>query len=305
MIESAGTTATTSLADIFEARQFDRDEVVLDVGELGVRFGGVVALAGVSFSVRRHELVAVIGPNGSGKSTLLNSISSLILGNTSGEILLNGKPILGRRPVSIARAGVGRSFQNPSLIDSGTVLDNVMLGEHLRLRYSMFDQLARRRRVRRLEEQARQRAMVALEFMNLARLANRGVAGLAYGTRKLVDIARAIVAGPELLLLDEPTSGLDSEEQSAVGQMLRELHRGTQVTIIVVEHHMHVVHQVADRVVALESGNVVTIGRPDEVLASESFRVALASTPEARALGDLSTVAASTPLGSAAEGGDD
>jgi len=276
-----------SLADIFETKRGDASEVILDIRDVAVRFGGVVALDGVSFAVKRHELVAVIGPNGSGKSTMLNAISGLVSSNASGEIAIRDEQMLGRAPVAVARAGVGRSFQSPSLIDSISVIQNVMLGEHLRLRYSLFDQAWRRRRVRRLEGEAERRAQIALEFMGLGHLAKRRVAGLAYGTRKLIDIARAIVAGPDLLLLDEPTSGLDGSEQSAVGSMLRELHAATDVTVLVVEHHMHIVRQIADRVVALESGRVLTIGTPEEVLASDSFREAAAVTAAGRALEDV------------------
>jgi branched-chain amino acid transport system ATP-binding protein len=237
----------------------------------------------------------LIGPNGSGKSTMLNTISGLVSGNASGFVAVNGESMLGSAPVVVARAGVARSFQNPSLIDAASVLENVMLGEHLRLKYSMGDQLWRRLWVRRSEREARRRAEVVLTFMDIAGVMDRPVAGLAYGVRKLVDIARAIVAGPELLLLDEPTSGLDSDEQLAVGQMLRELHSATSITVLVVEHHMHVVREIADKVVALESGRVLSIGRPEEVLASESFRE-ISRTPESALLEDAATVvAASSP----------
>jgi ABC-type branched-subunit amino acid transport system ATPase component len=265
--------------------------VVLDFRDVVVQFGGVVALSGVSFTVRQHELVAVIGPNGSGKSTMLNAISGLVSGNAEGEIVIRGEQMLGRAPVAIARAGVGRSLQSPVLIDSATAIENVMLGEHVRLPYSLFDQMFRRRRVRRYEREARRRAQIALDFMGLGHIAEHRVASLAYGTRKLIDIARAIVAGPDLLLLDEPTSGLDGSEQSAVGHMLRELHGATGVTILVVEHHMDVVRRIADRVVALESGQVLTIGTPAEVLASDLFREVATAAPVTRALEDVATSA--------------
>jgi branched-chain amino acid transport system ATP-binding protein len=284
--------ASASLADIFEktlGASSTSPDTILDVRDLTVRFGGVLALNGITFSVRRHELVALIGPNGSGKSTTLNSISGLVSGNASGEIAIRDQTVLGRPPVAIARAGVARSFQNPSLIDSISVIENVMVGEHLRLGYSLFDQMFRRRRVRRAEREARIRALTALEFMGLSHLAEHNVAGLAYGTRKLLDIARAIVSGPDLLLLDEPTSGLDGDEQSAVGSMLQELHRATDISILVVEHHMHVVRQIADRVVALESGQVLTIGTPDEVLQSDTFRQADAVSAAEAAVDDTTT----------------
>jgi branched-chain amino acid transport system ATP-binding protein len=293
--------ASVSLAEIFEERPDEAAETVLEVRGVTVKFSGIVALDEVSFDARKHELVALIGPNGSGKSTMLNSISGLVRANASGEIAINGKSMLGSSPYSVARARVGRSFQNPSLIDTATVVENVMLGEHLRLRYSMADEVLRRRRVRRNERQARRRAETVLEFMDIAGLVNSPVGGLAYGTRKLIDIARAIVSGPDLLLLDEPTSGLDSDEQAAVGQMLRELHGTTSITILVVEHHMHVVREIADKVVALESGRVLTVGNPEEVLASESFRE-ISATPEAHVLEDVPTTVSSSSVPRTEEG---
>lgn len=246
---------------------------MLSFCDVDVTFGGVKALRGVTFDVRAREFTAVIGPNGAGKSTMLNAISGLIREYAKGEILIEGSSMLGKAPVQIARTGVGRSFQNPPLIDTATVLENVMLGEHLRLGYRMGDQIWRRRRVRRLESEAERRALTILEFIELSDLRHQPVGSLPYGTRKLIDIARAVVAGPKLLLLDEPTSGLDAEEQSAVGQILLELHQATLVTILIVEHHMHVVRSIASRVIGLESGSVVAIGTPEEVLNSEAFQI--------------------------------
>jgi branched-chain amino acid transport system ATP-binding protein len=278
--------SSVSLADIFEDRPGEAAaELVLHVENVSVRFSGIVALDEVSFDARKHELVALIGPNGSGKSTMLNTISGLVSGSATGGVAISGQPMLGKSPLAVSRARVGRSFQNPSLIDSLTVTENVMLGEHLRLGYSMADQIWRRRYVRRVEREARRRAQIVLDFMDIAHVMDHPVAGLPYGVRKLADIARAIVSGPDLLLLDEPTSGLDSDEQRAVGEMLRELHGATSITVLVVEHHMHVVRDIADKVVALESGRVLAIGEPDEVLASASFGV-IAKTPEARVLED-------------------
>lgn len=261
------------LSEIFDSAESHSEEPVLSIRDVSVHFGGVNALSGVTFDVKEHEVVSVVGPNGAGKSTLLNTVSGLVRGNASGEISLGGRQILGKPPITIAKSGVGRSFQDPPLIDKESVLENVMLGEHLRLRYRMGDQIWRRRRVNRFENEARRRATIVLEFMGLLDLKDSPVAGLSYGVRKLIDIARCTVAGPRLLLLDEPTSGLDTEEQSVVGRILQELHGTTSVTILVVEHHMHVVRSVSDRVVGLESGGVVTIGSPDEVLGSEAFRL--------------------------------
>jgi ABC-type branched-subunit amino acid transport system ATPase component len=248
---------------------------VLVVEDLTVRFGGIAALERVSFDVRQNEVVAVVGPNGAGKSTLLNVISGLVRGNASGTVLLNGLSIAGRPPAAIAQTGVGRSFQNPFLVESETVLENVLLGEHLWLKYRMADQLWRRSRVRQAEEEGRRRALEILDITGLGPVSDQRVGGLSYGTRKLIDIARAIVSAPKLLLLDEPTSGLDAAEQSAVGRVLAELHRTTEMSMLVVEHHMNVVRTIADRVLGLEGGTVLGLGTPKEVLSSEELRAML------------------------------
>jgi branched-chain amino acid transport system ATP-binding protein len=271
-----------SLSEIFDAPPLDFEGPLLSFRDLRVQFGGVAALAGVTFEVPAREVVAVIGPNGAGKSTLLNAISGLVRDNASGDIVLAGKSVLGSAPVRIARIGVGRSFQDPPMLDKGTVVENVMVGGHLRIAYSMADQIWRRRKVRRLEQLGTERAIEVLRFMDLSDLANERVGGLPYGTRKLIDIARALVSGPHLLLLDEPTSGLDLDEQRAVGRVLQAVHKATGVTILIVEHHMNVVRSIAERVVGLESGTVLAVGTPEEVLDSEVFRSAVVGHGTAR-----------------------
>jgi ABC-type branched-subunit amino acid transport system ATPase component len=246
---------------------------MLSFRNVSVQYGGVKALSMVTFDVEAHKVVSVIGPNGAGKSTLLNTISGLNRGNAKGEIFIAGNSMLGKSPVKIARAGVGRCFQSPPMIDPESVLENVMLGEHLRLGYWMSDQFWRRTRVKRLERDAARRAMSVLEFMGLSEFKDQRVGDLSYGTRKLIDIARSTVGGPKLLLLDEPTSGLDHEEQSTISRVLNELHLTTPMTILIVEHHMDVVRNVSDRVVGLDSGSVAVMGTSEEVLGSEVFQL--------------------------------
>ncbi|ASW55647.1 ABC transporter ATP-binding protein [Plantactinospora sp. KBS50] len=278
-MDGDSTTRTASNADwlgaIFDRPPLSADHPALSFRDVRARFGGVQALAGVTFDVRRHDVVAVIGPNGAGKSTLLNAVSGLLHEHVSGQILFDGEPMLGEPATRIAARGVGRSFQDPPLVDSESVLENVLLGAHLRLAYRMGDQIWRRGLVRRREAEARERAVSILEFTGLAHLRHDRVGGLPYGTRKLIDIARALFSGPRVLLLDEPTSGLDPEEQRAVGKLLTELHRATPVTLLLVEHHLDVVRAVANRVVGLQSGAVLVAGSPDEVLDSAAFRDAV------------------------------
>jgi branched-chain amino acid transport system ATP-binding protein len=245
---------------------------LLSIRDLTVLFGGVRALSEVTFDVNRGDVVAVVGPNGAGKSTMLNSISGLVRDNAEGGISFEGNQVLGHSPVSIVRAGVGRSFQDPPLIDTESVLENVLLGAHARSSYGIGAQMFRRGHVRRLEAEATERAESILDFVGLAAFRDRPVAGLPYGRRKLIDIARAILAGPKLLLLDEPTSGLDGDEQKAVARLLNELHRTTPVTILLVEHHMDIVRSIASTVIGLAVGAIVATGTPGEVLDSAEFR---------------------------------
>jgi branched-chain amino acid transport system ATP-binding protein len=252
---------------------------LLSLREVTVLFGGVAALRDVTFDVAQHDVVAVVGPNGAGKSTLLNVVSGLIRPTGSSDVVLFGESVRGRSVAAVARLGVGRSFQSPPFIDAETVLENVMLGQHLRLGYRMGDQIFRRRHVKRLEREAREQALAVLEFVGLAHLRSARIESLPYGTRKLIDIARALVSGPRLLLLDEPTSGLDGDEQSDVGRILLDLHRATPVTILIVEHHMDVVRTVANTVVGLQAGAVLATGTPDAVFDSEGFRAAIVGEP--------------------------
>ncbi|HSY16091.1 MAG TPA: ATP-binding cassette domain-containing protein [Jatrophihabitantaceae bacterium] len=251
---------------------------VLSVEELSVNFAGIHALRDVSLDLSADEVLAVVGPNGAGKSTLLNAVSGLIREHCSGAINLQGRKILGLHPAAVARAGVGRTFQDPPLIDDETVLENVMLGAHLHLGYRMMEQIFLPGRVRKKEAGVAELAMAVIEFVGLGDQAGSRVGGLSYGSRKLIDIARALLSEPRILLMDEPTSGLDSRERAIVQDLLLELRRTPGLAVIVVEHHMDVVRLVADRVVGLQAGGVLAVGSPEQVLDSIEFRAALVGT---------------------------
>jgi ABC-type branched-subunit amino acid transport system ATPase component len=251
---------------------------LLAIRDLDVRFGGLRALSEISVDIHRSEVVAIVGPNGAGKTTLLNTISGLLVDSASGEVTLSGKSVLHSHPAAIAAAGVARSFQNPPLIESETVLQNILLGAHLRLRYRMVDQIVRWRAVAAREREATQLAITVLEFAGLARFIDRPVAGLPYGSRKIIDIARTLMSSPKLLLLDEPTSGLDVHERELVQNLLMELRKSTALAILFVEHHMDIVRAMADRVIGLQAGAVLAIGSAVEVLDSEAFRSSVVGT---------------------------
>ena len=267
-----------ALDEVFDRRLEHRSGPLLTLSGVNVSFAGIHALSGVDLEVRQHDVLAIIGPNGAGKSTLLNAICGIV--DVRGQITFNGRQLAGRRPAEIAAAGLGRSFQDPPLIEHYTVLENVVCGAHLRLGYRMFDQVLRRRKVSASERMMEQKAMALLDFVGLAGRAGVRVGELAYGARKRVDIARAMVSGPRLLLLDEPSSGLDGQERDALTSILLLLREQERVGILVVEHHMDLVRATASRVVALQAGSVLMAGDPDEVLSSEVFRSAVVGGAE-------------------------
>lgn len=247
---------------------------VLEVAGLGVTFGGVAALQNLSFVVHPGETVAVIGPNGAGKTTLLNSLCGLVSA-TSDTLQMRGRDLTGMSARARAKLGLARSYQNPPLLESASVLENLMCGGHLQLGYGMLDELFRPWRVRTRERELRARCEETLEFIGIAEHRDEAVSGLPHGLRKLVDIGRAIVSRPRLLLLDEPSSGLDSGEQQIVVRVIKGLQETGDISLLVVEHHMEVVREVADRVIGMQAGTVLKIGTPTEVLDSEEFREAL------------------------------
>lgn len=250
-------------------------DAVLEFDDVRVVFGGLTALAGVSFSLVPGELLAVVGPNGAGKSTLLNAASGLVNRHLTGDIRLAGRSTTSMQPHRIAALGLGRSFQSPPLVDDESVLENVLAGAHASLGYGLATQVFRPRAVRQHEEATRSRAQELLATCGLGSMIDHDVESLPYGSRKLVDIARAIVSEPSVVLLDEPTSGLDVAEQDLVHELLRIARQTEGLSVLVVEHHMDFVRRIADRVVGLQAGAVIAIGTPTEVLDSPQFRAAL------------------------------
>jgi branched-chain amino acid transport system ATP-binding protein len=223
---------------------------LLELRNVTRRFGGVVALDDVSLAVDEGEIAGLIGPNGAGKTTAFNVITRLYKPD-SGDVLFGGESLLGTAPHKVVRRGVARTFQNVELFSTMTVLENVLVGAHTR---GLFNERA-----------ARHDAMDALEYVDLERLAGRPVAGLPYGTLKRIEVARAIVARPKLLLLDEPAGGLAHEEVGALGAFIRRLRDAFELTILLVEHHMGLVMRISDSVHVLSFGKKIAAGTPAEV----------------------------------------
>ncbi len=237
---------------------------LLEVRDVAVRFGGIVALDGVSFDVEPGSVVGLIGPNGAGKTTLFNCLSRLYRCDR-GDIVFDGASLLALPRHRIAGTGIGRTFQNVALFRSMSVLDNVMLGAHSRSGSGFLGNALRLPRVPREEGATRERALRILQMLGLPALADRPVATLPFGTCKRVELARALAAEPKLLLLDEPASGLNHEEVGELSTLIRELRERLRLTVLLVEHHMGLVMSLSDRVVALNFGRVIARGTPAEV----------------------------------------
>jgi branched-chain amino acid transport system ATP-binding protein len=232
--------------------------------EVGVRFGGIVALDGVSFDVPAGCIVGLIGPNGAGKTTLFNCVSRLYECER-GDILLDGRSLLRTPRHRMAALGIGRTFQNLALFRSMTVLENVMVGHHCRTRGGFFANTLRLPRVAREDRAIEEKARSVIDTLGLAKCADIPVAALPFGTQKRVELARALAAEPRLLLLDEPASGLNHEEVAALGAQIRALRDRMSLTVLLVEHHMGLVMSISDRVVALNFGRRIAQGSPREV----------------------------------------
>jgi branched-chain amino acid transport system ATP-binding protein len=237
---------------------------LLEVKDLSVRFGGVVALDKVSFGVEPGEMVALIGPNGAGKTTLFNVITR-VYRPSGGMVLIDGQAAQAIRPHNVVRHGVARTFQNVALFRSMTVLENVLVGDHMRNRSGWLQSSVPTPGAIRAESGSRKRALEIIDFVGLAPLAMRPVAALPFGIQKRVELARALVSRPRLLLLDEPAGGISHEEVDATARLLRRIHKDLDVTMLLVEHHMAFVMGISDRVVVLDFGKKIAEGTPAEV----------------------------------------
>jgi branched-chain amino acid transport system ATP-binding protein len=236
---------------------------ILEVSDVSIRFGGVAALADVSFAVTPGEFFAIIGPNGAGKSTLFNCMSGLF--KPTGSIRLSGTELVGRKPWQIARLGMGRTFQNLGLFDSLSVIDNLMVGRHVRIRGGVLDGALRVGPGRRAERAARLRCHDVIDLLDLAAYCHQDVATLPYGIRKRVELGKALAMDPTVLMLDEPVGGMNREETERLVYYITTAQDELGLTIILIEHDVSMVMDVADRVLALDFGKVIGLGRPDEV----------------------------------------
>ncbi len=241
-----------------------RSGALLEVDEISVRFGGIVALDEVSFTVDEGQVVGLIGPNGAGKTTFFNCLSRLYQYD-SGDIRFQGHSVQETAAHGIATIGIGRTFQNLALFGSMTVFDNIMVGGHASGRSDFLSNALRLPWVRQEEGNMRHAALELIDYLNLREFANTPVVSLPFGTQKRVELARALMCQPKLLLLDEPAGGLNHEEVDDLGRLIREVRDGRDLTVLLVEHHMNLVMAVSDKVVTLDFGRKIAEGTPAEV----------------------------------------
>jgi len=239
-------------------------DVQLAVIGVSKRFGGVRAVEDVSVSVRRGEILSVIGPNGAGKTSLLNMVSGFYQPDT-GSITLEGRDITRARPSQIAALGIARTFQNIALFSGMTVLDNMMLGRHVRMKSGVLSSFVYWGLAQKEEVAHRARVEDLIDFLKLQDLRKQPTGALAYGLRKRVELGRALALEPKVLLLDEPMGGMNQDEKEDMARFILDVNEEHGVTVILIEHDMGVVMDISERVVVLDRGRKIAEGTPEEV----------------------------------------
>jgi len=245
-------------------RSANNEGPILEVRDVHLSFGGVVALGGLTFSIDRAQVLGLIGPNGAGKTSLFNCLNRLYV-PTSGEILFDGRSILSMSGYRMAPLGIGRTFQNLAMFPTMTVVESVMVGGHCRSRSDFLSDALRLPWVNAEERRLRARTLELLHYLDLDAHAFTRVSTLPFGTQKRVELARALATEPRLLLLDEPAGGLNHEEIDKLAALIRRIRDDFELAILLVEHHMGLVMAVSDRVVVINFGRKLAEGKPSEV----------------------------------------
>ena len=243
-----------------------QDDLLLQARGLQVRFGGVLAVNNVSFDVKRGEVFTLIGPNGAGKTTVFNLISRIYT-PTAGDLLFEGQPLAAVPPHRVAPLGIARTFQNIELFEHATVLQNLLIGRHTHRKTGLWSELFFTGKTRAAEIEAREKVEQVIDLLDLQHHRESMVAGLPYGVRKVVELARALCTEPQLLLLDEPSSGLNVEETEDMAFWITDIKEELGITVLMVEHDMSLVSKVSDRVLAMSMGTELATGTPAEVQA--------------------------------------
>ncbi|WP_456433668.1 ABC transporter ATP-binding protein [Nitratifractor sp.] len=243
-------------------------EPLLEVRNVTMKFGGVTAIDDLSFKVEKGQIYGLIGPNGAGKTTIFNIITGNYL-PTEGQILFDGQDITGTKPHKVVDKGIARTFQNIRLFKSMTVLENVLIGFHDRIRYSYLEAILRFPRFHTYERRIRAEAMGLLEEFGIASFADTNATALSYGNQRKVEIARALATQPRLLLLDEPAAGMNPIETEDLSRIIHKIKADYDLTVLLIEHDMKFVNAMCDRVTVLDYGEKIFEGPPAEAIVDE------------------------------------
>ena len=239
---------------------------ILELKDIHLHFGGIMALNGVGFDVREGEIFAIIGPNGAGKTSIFNCISGLYSPD-SGEILFKGKNIVKMSPFKRAQLGLARSFQNIELFKGMTVIDNLMLGRHIHMRTNLLTGGLWFGKARNEEIRHREVVEEIIDFLEIQDIRKKPVGTLAYGLQKRVELGRALTMDPKVLLLDEPMAGMNAEETEDMARFVLDINEERDITVVLIEHDMGVVMDISDRICTLDFGERISLGKPAEIQA--------------------------------------
>jgi branched-chain amino acid transport system ATP-binding protein len=237
------------------------------VENLCISFGGIKAVDNISFSVEKNEIFSIIGPNGSGKTTIFNLISGIYKPD-EGAVVMEGENIVGKTPDRIAKKGIARTFQNIELFANATVMDNLMLGRHIHMGTGIFTgafMFGKRSPAAREEVKHREKVERIIDFLELQSVRDQFVGSLAYGKRKLIEVGRALALEPKVMLLDEPSAGMNTEEKDDLTIWIKDIREDYQMTILLIEHDMNMIMGISDRVFAMQQGQKIVLGTPQEV----------------------------------------
>ena len=237
--------------------------MLMSIEHLKIQFGSLIAVNDVTVNIPRGKVTSLIGPNGAGKTTLLNAISGVYVPN-AGKVVFDGQDITGKKGYQINKAGLARTYQVINLFRNMSVLENVLVGMHTRLKSNLFDNIFKTPAERKEEKDAVERAMNLLDFVNLRSRCNDPAGSLSYGDQRRLEIVRGLASDPKLILLDEPAAGMNPTEKDELDALLRKIiDRG--VTVLMIEHDMNMVMNISDRIYVLNFGKLIATGKPEEI----------------------------------------